>query len=177
MPSQPLFFAITYSAIYAICKLELPTQSMFRGRGCLRKSFLPSQFLDPEPYPLTELDELISKDKLYLTPRERRLWKKEFDVPRGTKITFGQNSIAFVKDGYFKVAININPQRRSTGTLPRDFEPASRPSDPTMIALFPYEIDMRFEWYQDYSQAEPYSEWALALFAGIEKEFKLPLEP
>jgi hypothetical protein len=126
-------------------------------------------------YPADQLRALLDESKL--GNRELHLWNKTFQMPKGAKIQLAKNKVIISRDGQFTITFDLESGPKSVGALPPNFRPIDSwfaPLKQENILLFPVNINMQFQWNQDYSLADPYSEWAESLFFGIEKLFKQP---
>ena len=129
-------------------------------------------------YPKEDIDVLLKESEFGLLRNEYHfVWDTHFhfnlNVPAGSKITLTKDGLIIKKPSTYLLQLKIAPTSKNAA-LPFDFIPVDMNGPNAKMQWFTYmfNINQRFEWSGDYSDAPPYTEWELALFAGIEKRFK-----
>lgn len=137
-------------------------------RGMTTTTTSPVAVPEAQPYPKDQLDNLLTETKFGLDQGEQlRIWKHhKLEVPAGTIISLGDRAISLKKEGYYTLRFWIDPAGRNIGVLPVNFIPAEK-LDRRNIVGFVFTVSMRFEWYRDYAEAEPYKEWAQSLAQSL----------
>jgi len=131
-----------------------------------------------EPYPRGKLEGLLRATRFGVDKFQYWFWEKDdkfkFDVPVGTDIEVSANGVTFSRKGVYKLQFTIQYSGENVGMagLPVGFklrQPVQKPAD--LVGLM-FTVKGIFEWYGEYSYADPYMDWANGLFAALDKRLK-----
>jgi hypothetical protein len=173
--------SLRYSLLRWIAEIQNPPTSLSYkpGAGALISTNAAVPVPDATPYPRERLEKVLKDSKFGALEWEHHwFWERQdefkFDVPAGTDVTVEADGITLAKKGSYKLQFNIEYTTKETGAagLPVDFklvEPIKNSAD--LVGLI-FSIKGRIEWYGDYSEADPYFDWANGLFAGLDARLK-----
>lgn len=142
-------------------------------RGATTTTTNPVVVPEPQQYPADQLQKLVSESKFGLKPFENKtLWSRyKLEIPKNAHIEIDDDRITVRRSNYFMLRFTVEPSGTNEGVLPVNFLPRAAPQK---LSCFIFTVTMRFEWYRSYVDAQPYTDWAEGLFAGLEARFKQP---
>jgi hypothetical protein len=172
--------ALRYSILRWIAEIQNPPTlfSYRQGVGASSNTDPAVAVPDATAYPKDKLEELLKASKFGKRKTQYLgFWLIQdeliFEVPEGSNVHFTPSAITFSKKGVYKLQFTVEYVGKNIGApgLPAGFKPLENPSD--LVGLM-FTVKERLEWYGEYSDADPYIDWASGLFAGLEKRLKQP---
>ena len=99
---------------------------------------------------------------------------KHFALPRGSKLSITPNGVVISKASVYKLQFDINYVGKNVGVLPPHFQPVRWPglAQSSDVIELMFTISIRFEWYGEYAEEDPYLDWASSLTLGLKKNLE-----
>jgi hypothetical protein len=169
---------LRYAIVRWVAEMQNP-QSLMSYRGGVGAQVVTETAVpvpEAEQYPKQALEALLSETKFGSAQKRDHHWfwenenKFVFIVPTKTVVRVAPPFVTWSRNNLYKLSFET-AFLYDVGVPPVGFRPIIKSATINYLA---FRILERMEWYGEYENADPYMDWASALFAGLEKRLKQP---